>query len=530
MTVYGIISKLDNAGIKVWVDSGQLKVKAPKGALTKALKAELVEYKAELLQFLPTVGAGGKKEDAIPLIARDGDLALSYAQKRMWFLAQLEPSNTAYHIRTALEIRGALDIHALQRAIKKLKHRHESLRTTFIETDGVPLQRINPEAAFVLPVEQLGEDNLKTLFSQFVDAPFDLETGPLFRADLVQLADDHYALMIAMHHIISDGWSTAVMVGELSALYASCSMNLPDALPAVAIQYVDYAYWQKSWLSGEREDRQLKYWTHQLADVPVLELLTDFSRPPVKSTAGGLVSFELDSVMAKQAKAMAQEKRATLFMVLLSAFNCLLYRYTGQTDFAVGSPIANRPNAQFEGTVGLFVNTLAMRARFNEGDSYADHLSSVRSMSLDAFEHQDIPFERIVDVMGVSRDMSHTPIFQVMFVLQNTPGEAKVKLPGVVVEELKFDRDTSPMDITMTLVEEKDGSISGELEYCTDLFSPETAQQICRHYVSFLQGVLNNPSQLVVQVDYLSAVEKQCLLQRWGTQQQSYDSDQTLDG
>ena len=530
MTVYDIVSKLDSAGIKVWVDDGQLKIKAPKGALTKELRAELVEYKAELLNFLPSVKSPGKKEEAMPVVPRDGDLALSYAQQRMWFLAQLEPGNAAYHIRTAIELTGSLDIHALQRAIKNLIDRHESLRTTFVETDGVPKQQINDEAPFVLPLEQLASDQVELYFSKFVAEAFDLSTGPLFKAKLIQQENDRYVLMIVMHHIISDGWSTAVMVNELSALYASNAMSIPSSLPPVSTQYVDYAYWQKAWLSGDREERQLAYWTQQLIDTPVLMLPADYSRPAVKSTEGSVVSFDIDASSVELVKIMAKQKNASLFMTLLSVFNCLMYRYTGQQDFSVGSPIANRTNAQLEGTVGLFVNTLAMRAQFAGSDTFLDHLGQVQSVSMDGFEHQDIPFERIVDALGVARDMSHTPIFQVMFVLQNTPGNSNVKLPGVEVHELKFVRNTSPMDITMTLVEELDGSVSGELEYCTDLFSNSTAKQMCTHYVSFLKSVLDNPEQLVAEVDYLTLTDKQCLLTEWGSQKQSYDQSQTLDG
>ncbi|OUS25459.1 hypothetical protein A9Q99_21270 [Gammaproteobacteria bacterium 45_16_T64] len=529
MTVYDIVSKLNDAGIKVWVDDGQLKVKAPKGALTKALKDEIVANKSELIQFLPSVQRSERKEDNIPVVSREGDLALSYAQQRMWFLAQLEPGNTAYHIRAALDITGDLDVDALQRAINHLIDRHESLRTTFSETDGVPSQRIHRNVEFSLSSYTLTTQTLHDVFSQFVDEPFDLSSDRLFRASLVYNADNKHVLMIVMHHIISDGWSAAVMVRELSALYASSASQVADTLPPVKIQYVDYAYWQKSWLSGEKERSQLAYWTKQLENVPILELPTDTARPPIKRPVGSVVSFEIKSPLVENAKRIAKQQNASLFMVLFSAFNAFLYRYTGQADFSVGTPIANRANAQLEATLGLFVNTLAIRAPFQRDVTFVDYVSLVRKVAMDAFEHQDIPFERIVDAMGVSRDMSHTPIFQVMFVLQNTPGGTKITLPGVTVEPINMARNTSPMDITMTLVEEVDGSISGELEFSTDLYTRNTAHQMCGHYVSYLDSILENPHQHITHVDYLSVEEKQHVLGNLGSVKQCYEANLTLD-
>ncbi|OUR88830.1 hypothetical protein A9Q81_22995, partial [Gammaproteobacteria bacterium 42_54_T18] len=241
MTVYDIVSKLNSAGIKVWVDDGQLKLKAPKGAMTKALKDEIVANKSELIQFLPSVQAATKQEDIIPVVSRDGDLALSYAQQRMWFLAQLEPGNTAYHIRTALEISGELNVDALQQAIKKLINRHESLRTTFSEIDGIPSQTIHQDVGFCLQFHTLKGSAIEEVFTAFVDDPFDLTSSALFRAGLVSQENNKHVLMIAMHHIISDGWSAAVMVRELSSLYATSVSGEANTLPPVNIQYVDFA-------------------------------------------------------------------------------------------------------------------------------------------------------------------------------------------------------------------------------------------------------------------------------------------------
>ena len=249
-----------------------------------------------------------------------------------------------------------------------------------------------------------------------------------------------------------------------------------------------------------------------MVGVHVFELPTDSTRPPVKRPVGGVVSFGIQNDVVENVKGIAKQKNASFFMVLLSAFNAFLYRYTGQADFSVGTPIANRANSQLEGTLGLFVNTLALRTPIIEKVTFLDYVSQVRSTAMDAYDHQDIPFERIVDALGVSRDMSHTPVFQVMFVLQNTPGGTKIRLPGVTVEALNIERNTSPMDITMTLVEEVDGSVSGELEYSTDLYSSNTATQMCNHYVSYLESVLANPEQTIAQVDYLSVEEKNNLL------------------
>jgi len=463
MTVYELITELNRAGIKVWVEQNQLKIKAPKGALTPELKSILKEKKAELIQFLPGQNTTKQQQEPIAVVSREGDLDLSYAQKRMWFLAQLEPDNAAYHIRCALELKGSLNVEALERALITLSERHESLRTTFISSNGVPKQKIGSEPLISFKVEtynnanadNISDDVLEQQFHNFVSQPFDLTAGPLFRAQLVQRADQHYVLMVAMHHIISDGWSIGIIVKELTQLYAAYASGQAATLPLPSIQYVDFSAWQKTFLSGDREASQLNYWHQQLENVPVLELPTDHSRPTVKTPAGGVVKFSVDSHLVTQAKTLAQKNSATLFMVLLSAFDALLYRYTGQTDFSVGTPIANRTHSQLEDIIGLFVNTLAIRARLTSDITFSELLTQIQSSTMDAYEHQDIPFERIVDDLGVSRDMSHTPVFQVMFVMQNIPGDTTVKLPGVVAKDLRLDRDSSPLDLTMTLTEEK---------------------------------------------------------------------------
>ena len=356
----------------------------------------------------------------------DGPVPLSFAQQRLYFLAQVNPENPFYNVDTTLELRGRLDVRALHRAINEVVRRHEALRTRFGVEHGAPMQVVAPSrtirvAAYdlqALPVDERADEAVR-LATVEGRRPFDLATGPLLRVSLLRLAPDHHVLVLAMHHIIADGWSMGVLGRELGALYAAFSAGRASPLADLEVQYADFAVWQREWLAGPVLDEQLGYWRGALAGLAPLALPTDRPRPPVQTHAGRSVRFSVDAATAEGLHRVAREEGATLFMVLLAAFGVVLGRYAGQEDVAVGSPIANRNRTEIEGLIGFFVNTLVMRVDLSGDPSFAELVRRVREMALGAYAHQDLPFEKLVEELAPERDLARNPLFQVMFALQN---------------------------------------------------------------------------------------------------------------
>ena len=372
------------------------------------------------IQPRPEAGAPGAR--------RSGPLPLSFAQQRLWFLDQLEPGSALYNIPLALHLRGELDVDALAASFTWLIARHESLRTTFAppaaEGNGEPSQLIHPPTALTLtPLAVADGTAAQALAEAEATTPFDLQQGPLLRVQLLRLADTVDAtahwLLLTLHHSISDGWSNGVLMGELRHAYTAYVAGREPTLPALPIQYADFALWQRQYLRGETLDRQLTFWRAQLSDAPpLLELPTDRPRPPVQSYRGAHYEFALDAALTARLKHLAQAQEASLFMVLLAAFNVLLARYSRQEEIVVGTPIANRHLAEIEGLIGFFVNTLVLRTSLAENPTFAELLTQVRQTTLAAYDHQDLPFEQLVDALQVERTLSYSPLFQVMLVLQ----------------------------------------------------------------------------------------------------------------
>ncbi|MGZ3461589.1 MAG: condensation domain-containing protein, partial [Archangium sp.] len=359
---------------------------------------------------------------------RSGPLPLSFAQQRLWFLDQLEPESPLYNLPAAIRLEGTLDLAALRHGFQELVRRHESLRTTFRSEAGQPLQVISPSLSLPLEVVDLSglpceqrEAELRRLAQEDAQRPFNLSTGPLLRTHLLRLSDSEHVLLLNLHHIISDGWSTGVLVRELAALYEAHLQGNSAPLPELMVQYADYAVWQRQWQS-EVLEQQLSYWKQQLAGVPqALELPTDKPRPPVQSYRGAQFPVQLSKDLSEALKAFCQREGVTPFMALLASFQLLLSRYSSQDDVSVGAPIAGRQHAELEGLIGFFVNTLVLRARFAAVSSFRALLHQVRESTLDAFAHQDVPFEKLVEELRPPRDLSRSPLFQVMFALQNAP-------------------------------------------------------------------------------------------------------------
>jgi aspartate racemase len=429
-TIEAFLSDLRRRDINLWLDGNDLCYKAPSQTLTPALRQELKERKAEILTFLHNANAT-THSNLPPILPapRDKDLPLSFAQQRLWFLNQLEPNSCAYNMPAAYRLTGQLNITALEQSLNEIIRRHEVLRMTFPAVNGQPSQAITPSITLTLPLTDLGEHPetereviAQQIATQEAQQPFNLAQEPLFRAKLLRLTEAESVLLLNMHHIVSDGWSFDIFFQELAALYSAFSTNKPSPLPELPIQYADFAYWQREWLQDEVIESQLSYWRQQLSgSLPILQLPTDHPRPPVQTYRGKYQSLKLPLNLTKALKALSQQEAVTLFMTLLAAFQTLLSRYSGQEDIIVGIPIAGRNQVETEGLIGLFVNSLAIRTNLSINPSFRQLLSQVREVTLEAYDHQDLPLEKLIEELKSERDLSRSPLFQVMFAFQNTP-------------------------------------------------------------------------------------------------------------
>ncbi len=458
------------------------------------------------------------------------EFPLSYAQHRLWFLNQLEPESFSYNIPSVFRITGSLNLAALEQSINEIVHRHESLRTVFRAKNGEPYQIILEALPIEIPLIHLDglekphqEREVERLAREEARKIFDLSTGPLFRVTLLKLAEDEYILLLTMHHIIADGYSTAILIQEFSTLYEAFSQGKPSPLPELTIQYVDFAVWQREWLQGEVLEEQIDYWKKQLEGAPpYLELPTDFPRPPIKEQAsrGAQQSFELPASLYQKLSQLAQQEGATLFMVLLAAFQILLYRYTGQDDINVGTPIANRNRAEIENLIGFFINTLVMRGDLSSNPSFREFLKRVRETAIEAYSHQDLPFEMLVDELKLERDMSHSPLFQVMFVLQNAPGR-ELKVPGLAISPLEIDSGIAKFDLTLEMVE-ADGKLQGLFKYNADLFEASTIQRMIGHFRNLLESIVVDPDRSISTLSLLTKEEEKRILVEWNQEKIEY--------
>ncbi|MBH9520389.1 pyoverdine non-ribosomal peptide synthetase PvdD, partial [Pseudomonas aeruginosa] len=457
----------------------------------------------------------------IPLADRQQPLALSFAQERQWFLWQLEPESAAYHIPSALRLRGRLDVDALQRSFDSLVARHETLRTRFRLEGGRSYQQVQPAVSVSIEREQFGEEGLIERIQAIVVQPFDLEREPLLRVNLLQLAEDDHVLVLVQHHIVSDGWSMQVMVEELVQLYAAYSRGLDVVLPALPIQYADYALWQRSWMEAGEKERQLAYWTGLLGgEQPVLELPFDRPRPARQSHRGAQLGFELPRELVEAVRALAQREGASSFMLLLASFQTLLYRYSGQADIRVGVPIANRNRVETERLIGFFVNTQVLKADLDGRMGFDELLAQARQRALEAQAHQDLPFEQLVEALQPERNASHNPLFQVLF---NHQSEIRSVTPEVQLEDLRleglaWDGQTAQFDLTLDIQEDENG-IWASFDYATDLFDASTVERLAGHWRNLLRGIVANPRQRLGELPLLDAPERRQTLSEWNPAQ-----------
>jgi len=457
----------------------------------------------------------------IPRMAREGSLPLSFGQQRLWFLDRLEPDSPLYNNSAAVQVTGALDPAILGRCLNAVVQRHEVLRTTFGEVAGQPMQRVADELEMPLTVLDLRdlpaterEARVIELARQDGRQPFDLTQGPLMRVTLLQLAEREQVLLVSMHHIISDGWSVAVLIRELAALYIAFAAGRPSPLPELPIQYADWAAWQRAWMEGDALEMQVAYWKAQLGDLPpALELPTDHPRPAVQTAHGANAWFSLPPELSKAMEALSQREGSTLFMTLLAALQTLFYRYTGQEDICIGTPVANRNRSETEGLIGFLLNTLALRTDLSGNPTFREVLGRVREVALGAYAHQEVPFEALVEALHPRRDMSRAPLFQVMFDLQSAPLEA-LRLPDVTFRPLPVDNGTAKFDLALSM-EQAEGGLRGYLNYNTDLFDPQTIERMLAHLLALLEGIVANPDGRIADLPLLTAEERQRIVVEW---------------
>jgi myxalamid-type nonribosomal peptide synthetase MxaA len=526
-----LLATLRDLNVRLFVENGNLRCKAPPGALSQELAQQIKAQKEELIELLNI-----STQQTAPLIVahqRTDPIPLSFAQQRLWFLDRLEPDSPFYNIPVALRLTGYLNVAALTQSFNEIVRRHEILRTVFeIEEGGEPVQHILPSLA--LAVERIDltvvpQDRAVDWQRRCRDEagkPFDLCQGPLIRASLLMLADSgdrqDAILLLTMHHIVSDGWSSAVLVKEFAALYRAFSQNQASPLAELPIQYADFACWQRRWLSGDVLERQLGYWRQNLeAMSDVLELPTDRPRPAVMTYRGAHLGFEIPAAVAQQARTLSRQHNATLFMLLLAVFKLLLSRYSGQSDLCVGTPVANRNRQEIEPLIGFFVNTLVLRSDVSANPTFAEFLAQIKRTVLDAQQHQDLPFEKLVDALQLARDPCRSPLVQVMFVLQNLD-TLTLRLPGLDVAVLEDDTRTAKFDLTLHIQAWPDGHLSGSVEYNTDLYDAATIERFVRHYGVLLDAAVRQPQRRVSELPLLTEREARQMLYDWNATEMDY--------
>ncbi|HST59994.1 MAG TPA: condensation domain-containing protein, partial [Longimicrobium sp.] len=485
-----------------------------------------------LLKLARAASLERSRPETAPIVPvqRDGRLALSFAQQRLWFLEQLGQLGSTYHVPVRLRLRGALDRAALARALERIVARHESLRTVFVRVDDEPEQRILPveESGFGLVEHDLRgaphpEEEAERVVTREADAPFDLERGPLVRAALVRVADNDHLLVVTMHHVVADAWSMAVFTRELSALYTAFSQGQPDPLPALPVQYADYAAWQRRLVKGETLDAQAAYWTRTLAGAPeLLELPTDHARPARQDHAGAVLPVELSRELTAALTALSHRHGTTLYMTLLAGWAVVLARLSGQDDVVVGTPSANRARSEVEELIGFFVNTLALRVDLSGAPTVAELLAQVKTRAMEGQRNQDIPFEQVVERLRPARSLAYSPLFQVMFAWQNRGGGRALELPGLqLASAASASLVTAKFDLLLSLWEH-DGRIAGAVEYATALFEQETVERWVGYLRAVLEGMVADEALGADRLPMLPQAERRLVLREFNDTRREY--------
>ncbi|MEJ0096571.1 MAG: amino acid adenylation domain-containing protein [Methylocella sp.] len=524
MNAVELIDLFERDGIKLKIVDGKIKYRAPQGFTTDQLVEQLKENKQAIVEILMSRLATERKLTRRPA---DAVAIASFAQQRLWFLSQLEAGSAFYNVPAAVRLTGKLDVEALRRTLNEIVRRHEALRTRFASVDGAPTQIIAAALELALPLTDLSElpaveaeGRARQSAQDEARTPFDLEHGPLIRAQLIRLGDREHIALLTMHHIVSDGWSIGVLIKEIVALYAAYSQGRPSPLPELLIQYADYAHWQRQWLQGAALEGQLGYWKEQLADAPtLLALPTDRPRPAVASYRGDQLPIAIAPAMHHKLRALARSSGTSLFMLLQAGFAILLGKLGAGDDIAIGSPIAGRTDSALNDLIGFFVNTLVLRTNLSGDPSVHDLLARVRETCLSAYANQDLPFERLVEILNPARAQNHAPLFQVMLVLQNTEA-ASLDLPGLELRQQPVGTGTAKFDLLLSLTETADAKgrpagLAGALEYATDLYDRASIEILASRLTRVLEAIAADPAQRIGAIDLLTADERRQILVDW---------------
>ncbi|MDJ0843510.1 amino acid adenylation domain-containing protein [Crocosphaera sp.] len=473
-----------------------------------------------------------KSPPPIKMIKDTPEIPLSFAQSRLWFLEQLEGIGGVYNISSAFKLKGTLNIDILEKSFNLLCERQKSLRTGFQKKEGVVVQKINQEVKVNISLIDLQEclqqeQKIKQLIQEETVKPFNLEIPPLLRTILIKISNHNYILLLTIHHIISDGWSLGILTKELSKIYQSLLENQPIELPELAIQYTDFSQWQRQWLQGETLNKQINYWKKQLlGSSPILELPTNQPRPSIQTFSGNHQTFTISAEVTQELKKLSGQHGATLFMTLIAAFGVILSRYTHQEDVIIGSPIANRNQSEIEQLIRFFVNTLLLRIDVNNNPTFDELLKRVRTMALDAYTHQDIPFEKLVEELNPERNLSYTPLFQVLFALQNVP-KSTLEIPEVTVKTMKIERSLSKFDLSLFMIE-TETALRGEFEYNADLFEKETIGRMIGHFETLLTQIITNSETQINKLSFLTPEEENQILRESNKTARDYPKDKSI--
>lgn len=512
-----LILELADQQINIFLEDGKLKIDAPNGIVLDAVIAKVKLHKDDIIEYLS--GNNNQKVVEIPKATLSDDYPLSSSQRRLWVISQFGETGEAYNIPAVFEFEGVLDMAALSKSFDSLIMRHEILRTVFRQSpDGEIRQSIlsTKEAGFRIgnhSLRKADEATVKQLVHASLSRSFDLENGPLLRADIYQLSDSKYIFSYAMHHIISDGWSMEVLIKELLQLYNAHVQGHPNPLRSLRIHYKDYAVWQQNQLKKESFHKHKKYWLQQLSgELPVLDLPTDKIRPALKTYNGASLHKQIDTGIATGLKELCQSADSTMFMGLLAAVNVLLYRYTSQNDIVIGSPIAGREHSDLEGQIGFYVNTLALRTQLSAADSFRQLLVRIKQTTIDAYAHQGYPFDALVEELDLKRDLSRNALFDVMIVLQQQSSTLRIEkgLKGLQIRAYEGMQRGSKVDLQFTFVE-ADDQLELYINYNTDLYHEETISQLMTHFQQLLASIIAAPGQAIGSINYLSLSEHQLL-------------------
>ncbi len=530
MNTIEFINYLRSLNIHLFIEGERLRCNAPEGILTPDLKSEISDRKAEIISFLYQANIQTNSTAIAPISRTENNtFPLSFAQQRVWFLNQLQPNSASYNMPFDLHFSGELNIAALESSLQLLINRYEILRTNFITLDGEPLGAIAATRYFTLPVidlrpfpaseRELEYQKLASIAAIYI---FNIAQEPLLRAQLIQLTPTENVLLLTIHHIIFDGWSVNIFLKELTTVYSALVEHHTPTLPEIRLQYVDFAVWQRQWLQGEVLESQLAYWQQKLALMPaLLELPSDRPRPAVQSFKGATQVFTIEQNISEALVCLSQQQGVTLFMLLLTAFKILLYRYTNQSDIVVGTPVANRQHSQIQGMIGFFVNSLVLRTDLSDNPTFLQLLQQVKKVVLEAYDRQNLPFEKLVEALHPERNLSYTPLFQIDFALEHEP------VSTITLKDLTINTSdagvnhTAKFDLSLSLQKTEQG-LTGGFEYSTDLFDATTITRMVEHWQTLLAGIVANPEQKLSNLPILSAIGQHKLLVEWNQTQQDY--------